>query len=315
MKIAVVKQECYQDLYNCAPDAPPLKKVFSSFQRVGMAAFFTRHNADFYIVAEEKDQECQIWQQKAVSRPLSYYRGFREKHQPHVKKCGEINWGEYQIVVSLDVSVPARITRKFKKTLWCYMISEGYMGAYNKPCIAGYDAKLNQMMGGKISGQTVNFPYAFIDTDLYGLMEQHLGREPRNFIFQEANSFKKNINMSALGKTVSFGDTMEQTLINEYDSKYIVKIGGRKVRGNGLVEAIANGTLVLCNPSTLIYVNLLPPITRISSLADAKNKIGMFNSNPDRYRAALEAQKKVVHELIYRKPYEALVHLYKVKTK
>lgn len=62
----MVKQDCFEDLYCCNPDDDPDTKVRSTIHRIGQASLFTKYNADFYIVKEEKDAECQSWRQGKV---------------------------------------------------------------------------------------------------------------------------------------------------------------------------------------------------------------------------------------------------------
>ena len=54
LKIALVKQEVYQDLYVCpVTEKDPGQILFSSMGRVGPIALMSDLNADFYIVKEE----------------------------------------------------------------------------------------------------------------------------------------------------------------------------------------------------------------------------------------------------------------------
>ena len=53
LKIALVKQEVYQDLYVCpVTEKDPGQILFSSMGRVGPIALMSDLNADFYIVKE-----------------------------------------------------------------------------------------------------------------------------------------------------------------------------------------------------------------------------------------------------------------------
>ena len=62
MKIALVKQEVYQDLYVCpVTEKNAANILFSSMGRVGPIGLMAELDADFYIVKEEPEYETQIY--------------------------------------------------------------------------------------------------------------------------------------------------------------------------------------------------------------------------------------------------------------
>jgi len=61
MRIALVKQEIYQDLYVCPKNSSPEETLLSSIMRVGPIGLIEELNADFYIVKEEKNIETQLY--------------------------------------------------------------------------------------------------------------------------------------------------------------------------------------------------------------------------------------------------------------
>jgi hypothetical protein len=183
-KIAVVKQEVYQDLYCCPYGSALPDLISSSLKRSGPVAFFSRLGADFWIVKTEDDTECNIWRQKCTdclqASPEHYEslktKPFKNGEEGHTQAQGEfsvpgdsIPWEQYDIVVSFDISVPARITRKYPKTVWAYCLGEPCMSAYSashKEPIVGYDLFLNQRfrllpVGYTIPAHEIEFPYYF----------------------------------------------------------------------------------------------------------------------------------------------------------
>lgn len=61
-KIALVKQETYQDLYVCpVTEKDPAEILFSSMGRVGPIGLMAELGADFYIIKEEPMPETQIY--------------------------------------------------------------------------------------------------------------------------------------------------------------------------------------------------------------------------------------------------------------
>ena len=62
LKIALLKQDIYQDLYVCPVSEKSAANIlFSSMMRVGPIGLMSDLNADFYIVKEEPAPETQIY--------------------------------------------------------------------------------------------------------------------------------------------------------------------------------------------------------------------------------------------------------------
>ncbi len=324
MKIALVKQETYQDLYNCPTKATPHAKILSSRSRVGPAGLFTKYNADFYTVRIENTPECRIWKQKAITRPLSAYLKLREWHK-HVVRCKDVDWSQYDIVISLDISVPASITKKCRKTLWCYMIGELYMAAYNKPLINGYDAKLNQNLGNNIATSfgVVDFPYSFIEPGSLGKLvdQSHPDIVPKG-VFQEANSVAAGGNLVRLKQFGPIRTIVKRkhdkkhvlkTLINLRKSKYFVKFGGRNVRGNGVVEAASCGNALVMNHTTIIHRKLVHPFCRAKNQKAAEKIINKLEQDKEMLKEVVEYQNKIMREFVIGRPMQSLKNLHQKK--
>ncbi|MEI3080292.1 hypothetical protein [Paraprevotella clara] len=61
-KIALLKQEVYQDLYVCpVTEKDPEAILLSSMGRVGPIGLMAELDADFYIIKEEREWETQIY--------------------------------------------------------------------------------------------------------------------------------------------------------------------------------------------------------------------------------------------------------------
>lgn len=65
MKIALVKQDIYQDLYVCSKDDRSgggqelsCEILKSTLMRIGPLGLIHDFNADFYIIKEQKNKEC-----------------------------------------------------------------------------------------------------------------------------------------------------------------------------------------------------------------------------------------------------------------
>ncbi len=157
---------------------------------------FRKLHADFHLVETEPDPECNVWREKWTECrwcPIEWFEAFRESipGRPYGQKAfavnaADIDWGQYQIVVSVDVPVPARITRQFPSVAWCYYIREPKTSSYGKSRvrpIAGQDLFLNQGFRKLPSGlarHEVEFPYYLQSFgcfhDLFSIARDESGR-------------------------------------------------------------------------------------------------------------------------------------------
>ena len=62
VKICLVKQVVYQDLYVGDNTMSKEDLLFSSMMRVGPYGLLKDLDADFYIIDEEQGEECQVYQ-------------------------------------------------------------------------------------------------------------------------------------------------------------------------------------------------------------------------------------------------------------
>ncbi len=195
LRIALVKQDVYQDLYVCPTSEKDARSILLSSQvRVGPIGLMADLNADFYIVKEERDAETQSYRY-IIPHMTPYLRmlkdhtlnelptqefmcpGSTHTHGEFSISCQDINWGQYDIVISINVSLPTRIIRQYPRTLFAYMIGEANMATDRARF--GYDATLNQMARGRVTTNLrecneIDFPYTFLKGDtLQKLMERY----------------------------------------------------------------------------------------------------------------------------------------------
>ena len=96
-------------------------------------------------------------------------------------------------------------------------------------------------------------------------------------------------------------------------SKYFVKLFGRRVRGNALMEAISCGTLCLINKSLLMYESLIQDSCNVSSETEIINKIHYFETHPEEYQKELNEQRRRLDTTYFAEPIRALVGEYQKK--
>lgn len=333
MKIALVKQEIYQDLYVCEKGAPIDELLFSSCGRVGPFSLFSMFDADFYIVEEERTKECQIWKKviphmakefkKLKTETLDKLAGQEFKEPGSCKpngfyavNCGSIDWGQYDVVISINIAVPTKIVQKYPDTLWAYMIGEANI-AHDKVYF-GYDIILNQLITGTYNPNhgCIDFPYTFVGPEcLEKVMKKTLKREGQKIgIYAEVNTTKERPvkrvpQFEPIGSATGHPIVVHQQLIRSnlekiYDSKYFLKLGGgyRRTRGNGVIEAISLGTLALLAPDEIICSQILPPEAWVFSSEEAIEKIIYLDGHPDEYNRLLGIERELVNQFVIQYP-------------
>jgi hypothetical protein len=183
LRFALIKQEIYTNLYcntSCFENLPEL--IRSSLKHTGPLALFTEFDCTFYIVKEDASPECQTWREKiwhcgqGTESDFYKYRDevFEDGNFGHSASQGslavpseEVDWSAFDVVISVDICVPARITQNYRRTLWCYYISEPCMPSYltsrDQP-LKGYDIFLNQRFQPtyprRLSLHELDFPFA-----------------------------------------------------------------------------------------------------------------------------------------------------------
>lgn len=290
-RIALVKQDCNEDLYCCPPGLHAWKTISSTLLRSGPVDLFTFFDTSFVLLRTEPDPECNIWREKVD--PLGWatqewFENFRE-HVPgrdygqsqYAQSADQINWSDFDIVISIDVSVPARITRKYPGVVWCYYVREikspSWQESLRAP-ITGQDLFLSQLFAPLLDqkeNHVVDFPYYFQHVGVFHQLVTGAPASPdeivRTGVFVEYHSARQATDqqlreLSAFGPVYAHRSIDEQTdqLSGEripdrtmavpalkalLHSKYHVKWAGRPAFGTAKVEAISAGCVCLTDPA------------------------------------------------------------------
>lgn len=341
MKVALIKQDVYQDLYVGNKEMNISELLFSSSGRVGPIGLFEEFDCDFYIVKEEKSTECHMWK-KTMPQMVKEFKKLKtelvtsvkgmEFHVPGSNKpngfyavsCDSINWGMYQIVISINISIPTRIVMKFPKVLWTYMIGEANF-AIDKAYF-GYDLCLNQMIRGEqnLINKVIDFPYTFVGPyTLEKIAKNEFGIVEKKGIYGEINTTTerpvKRIPQfepisEITGEPILFHkQNIKENLFELYRAKYYLKVGGRITRGNGIIEAISLGTVALLSPDDVICTQILPKEAWVFDSSDAINKINFLNNNPDEYKKLLFLERQLCYQFVINYPKHWLLKAFSLK--
>jgi hypothetical protein len=352
LKVALVKQVVLPDLYVCDLNESIDQILFSSIMRVGPLGLFQEFNCDFYIVNIENAKECNIWQElnktplngssnlllELITKPINQISG-QEFKEPgtsipnghFMRNVSEINWEIYDIVISINLSIPSQLVKKYRNILWCYMLIEP--DNYLKTVNWGYDVCLNH----NISGNTfyrpgvIDFPYTLLPPDLLNrIMYNELKRNSlRDGLFLDISCSKeqrcemkvtelpKRLNLlKALNQRIILhSQNIKQNLMGLFDSKYFVKIGGSYIRGNSLIEAISAGTLVIANPDEISFKVLLPKECQVVNIEETCKLIAYLETNPEKYKELVYKQKALCQFVVVDKPLESIQNILYFKRK
>lgn len=337
LKIALVKQDVYQDLYVCPVTEKDSSEIlFSSMGRVGPIGLMAELGADFYILKEEPDFETQVYR-KVIPHLAKYLHLLKtetldkipgqEFKQPgsiypngkFSVDCHDIDWGYYDVVISINVSIPYNVVKKYPTTLFAYMIGEANMAVGNVRY--GYDVTLNQMARGIIGesdGHVIDFPYTYVGkATLSSIMEKSLGRKSkRHGIFMEINSTKERPVTKAPNHFKPLIDAgydiilhhqrIKENLTAIFDSKYFVKMGGRSIRGNSVAEAISLGALAIMDKDEVIHNELIIEECDVKSMDEMLYLINRLEADDVLYERLKEKQQNVLHELFFDTPLKSI---------
>lgn len=268
MKIALVKQDVYDDLYVCKTPLKPEDVYKSTLMRTGPLSLITDYKADFLIIKEQPKSECHSYMKSCrVSKELknqlqnlpankitaeSFY--FKKplsenSHKDFALDPDSVDWNKYDVVISINVAVPTRIVKKYPTVLWCYMPGEANSETdYPK---YGYDVLLTQNITGEVADSLgkVDFPYTFLTPDILERIAEKLfgkikSKAKRTGIYAEINNTKERPVttvpcldfLKKLGYEIIVHDqSIIENLNRVYHSKYFVKLEGRKIRGNSVI--------------------------------------------------------------------------------
>lgn len=345
-RFLVVKQDVQSDLYCVPPGSNARDIVFSTLMRTGPVALFTTFKADFKVVETVNDPECCVWKQPALEcgwTPLEDMLALR-KNIPGRKygqaefavPIDDISWNDYDVIISIDVSIPERITRQFPNVTWCYYIREPKTSAYSKSHLAaltGQDIFLNQCFRPRhlrpyLASHEVEFPYYLQYPGCFdGLLEEPAIPTPqRSGIFLEHHT-PELLSLDQINCLKGFGPVsttacLSTTSPNGYEGgshkskmsaeqiiralrtcKYFIKLGGRRnVWGNAYVEAFSTGCLALGDPNKHTHGSIFSSLTTVSTFDQLVARIKDFEANPSRYNKELRLQRQIVNYLCFIRP-------------
>lgn len=310
--------------------------------RVEPIGLIAELGADFYIIKEEENRETQIYWKVIphIAKDLHLLKtqtldklpgqGFKCPGSPYPNgkfavDGKSIDWGKYDIVISINVSLPTDVVQQYPRTLFAYMIGEANLAMGSAHF--GYDVTLNQMARGIVAERPgrVDFPYTFVAAHtLERIMQRYLQRPSRRKgIFMEINStterpvtrvpnhFKP---LETTGEPILLHrQLIGENLTNLYDAKYFIKWGGRNIRGNSVAEAVSLGALAVMNRNEVTHKELIIDECHVTSMEDLLSLVNRLNQAPELYERLRAKQQAVLQDLFFDKPLLSLENCLQVK--
>ena len=354
-RILVVKQDVNEDLYCCQPDAVIVELISSTLLRTGPVSLFSDLDADFRIVTTVDDPECQVWQERATHLKwdtLEFFSSYRDKvpgrdygQSRWAVKPEEIDFSQYDIVISMDVCVPERITRQFANVLWCYYVREIKAPSYQSSLTApakGQDVVLNhhfRLQPPELPKHVIEFPYHIHRSGcfhrLFGVEEPAWSERSGIFVDHHtmvelsADQRKALSRFGEVRSTLHDGDreiipTSEQIARRTMDADlrehllnsryFLITPGQRVIFGTAMVEAIAAGCLVVGSPASLNrHSFFITDATAATNSEDAIERMNMFESDFNLADRERNRQQRLLEYLCFVRPLSHLLDAWQRK--
>lgn len=348
-RIALVKQDCNEDLYCCSPETAPLEMLRSTLLRSGPIGLFTTFDARFFIVKTEADPECSVWKEKSDPlqwAPQAWFEAFRDRvpgrdhgQSQFARGVDEIDWSEFDLVVSVDGAVPKRIADRHPGVVWAYYVREikapSWHSSFEQP-LAGQDIYLDHCFDPRPprrAGHVVHFPYHFQRSGIFHelanlapladdggdrqgvFVEYHTARQADPEQLRQLQEFgpvyAKRVEDDRFDPDT--GERIPQRSMDEegfaalINSKYHVKWDGRAIYGTAKVEAIAAGCLALSDTGRDVSGFMQSKATRVSGFESLLAALRRLEASPSLYRRELRRQRALVDYLCYYRPANQLI--------
>jgi len=342
INVACVKSSSYQDLWITPITSDAFSILKTTLMRTPQIGLLEQLKTDFIIVKESQEEPCQKLQSciSAIHMPnLKYSKTQKnpdspfldEKHHNHTSidsisvDVESIEWSKYNIVLTINACIPNRIIEQYPKILWCYYIGENNNSIDN--LIDKYDVVLNQdVMRSDLPKHSIGFPYSFLGpTTIEDINKKTLQNSLlKRGIFMEINNTKERpvktvpldfieISEKTNSPIIIHNQDIIENIKGLYAAKYYVKLFGRTIRGNSVLEAISAGTLILANKNKVTYSNLILDNCHVENSSDVISKIQYYDSNPEEYNKMILSQRAILKTHYFVGPINNLIQKYKEK--
>ncbi len=317
-RVAVVRQAAYRGAYPAADKQPWPQTVLSAFSHLGPFSFLADLGADYFVARQTPDPETYLWKQKFLNDPdpetsfraVQLWQQEQDAQNP-LTDCEQVRWENYDLVVSLDIAIPSRITRQAKKTVWAYFSVEAG-GPLQKDSLRrpapGYQLFLNHGFRRYRSrprnrSHVLEFPFSFQSARSWARLTQEAGPP-----IERSGTVVDKATWNGLGKEerqaawAPLTGNAREYVRQMSSAKFAVRIDSTRRWGNWSIEAVQAGCLFLGNPDSLAMPALLLPGLAVQNPEKAQNTLRSLEENPEQFASARQAQSLVAEHLAFRRP-------------
>jgi hypothetical protein len=316
-KIALVKQANYIDLYTNPEASTIFELLESSTMRTGPTGFWPDGKPHFFIVHDQSDPESRIWEWKLQferQNPANY--ASREKVRVRQRRCAiapeDIDWGQFDLVVTIENAIPERITRQFPQTKWATFLEHHRMPqylAYLRHPPPGYDFFFTQRYGPNPQNlwqgkHAIDISYGFKRAG--DVMKLFTDVEKKPIVHVEDHQDLDLIRVKAadLGMDPSIFNTAQGSSCLEYlrslseSTIYFAPNSSRPLGGLANVDAAAAGCILVGNRRNLWNPCLIPPMMQTSRLIDGLKLVNRIFHDAKLKQQLLNEQKRLFKSFV-----------------
>lgn len=331
LRVAFVRQDVFQDLYCADPRLSGVELVRQSVRRTGPAGLLVDCQADYWIVQEDVAPECAVWEEKIANNPdpqPEAYRakrnqipapGFASSFGTHAVKVDEIPWEKYDLVVSLDISVPFRIVAQTRRPIWAYLPGDPGVPTAKRALRdppGNYQLALTHSfrrypVRPGLGPRTVEFPYTFLRRETWQKVFPTVGNISRTGTMVEHQtesllSPKERAILTGVGPIRKPEGPIQDVAESLNCSRYYFRCGGGPIVGNGIVEAAAAGCVAVGNHREFVSRSLLCRSNLCSTRAAGVDTLRQLEDDPVRLARFQGLQGALVDYFCFYRPVRQL---------
>jgi hypothetical protein len=315
-KVALVKQTAYHGAY-LASGSIWSETVLTAPTHLGPMSFLADLRADYFIVRQAREPETYLWQEKFRADPdpeiaFRHVRTWQDQQENMgVVNPDEIRWEDYDLVVSLDIALPARITQKCRKTLWAYYSVEAggllHKRSLRQP-VKGYQLYLNHgfrrhRVRPINRSHVIEFPFTFQSSGAWCSLAEKVGSSgnPRRGTLVERLSWNSYPGEKPASMRLLSGDAREYVRAMT-SHQFAVRTDPNMRWGNWTLEAVQAGCLFLGRADSLAMPGALLPELVVPDLPSAEVKTQSLLRDPHNLRLLAKTQADLAEHLAFRRP-------------
>jgi hypothetical protein len=317
LRVALVKQSGFFQLYRRSGITQAREAANTATANLGPIGLFTAFQTTYFIVRHENDPECTIWKQKFPSGVMPGWRmALKEELDQQAVPAADVDWGQFDLVIAVENAVPARIAKRFPRTLWATIIEHHRMPAFRMYMDAppdGYDLFLNQHYGPTPRAffrkrHVIEWPLSFspaqaiaklTGTSISKRRSLMLEKHQPPAAFTSCDLFSGFEIIPPHRETYEMSDYLACLSVSQF---YLCPLFMTPRWGNALVEAAAADCIVVGDRRLFWNPSMIAPELHATSVREAAMHVRRLSNNAAAYETALNAQRRRVEWYAFHRP-------------